>query len=146
MLTIVLQTRQHNGKDLIVDNLNCNSDNHIKELKAVVNQRRYSPHPSPYQNKLINKKNANISTGKGLSLDLKGADDDAMEDSVFTGVDPNTDKDPTTPCFERRKSAFRLTTLQFKKNLILLRASIILLFTAFCAIQNLKSCLFLRSI
>ena len=132
---------QHNGKDLTVNNLNCNSDNHIKELKAVVNQRRYSPHPSPYHNKLINKQTANISTGKGLSLDLKGADDDAMEDSVFTSVDPNTDKDPTTPCFEGRKSAFPLTTFQFKKNLILLCASFILLFSAFRAIQNLQSSL-----
>ena len=133
---------QSNGKDITLNNLNCNNDNHLKELKAAVSQRR-SPKLSPYQNTTASKLTPTKANNKSLILALKGAEDDLMEDAVFTGPDTNLEKvkGPETPCLEERRTGFPLTTFQFKKNLILLCASFILIFSAFRAIQNLQSSL-----
>ena len=135
---------QSNGKDAIVNNLNCDNDNHIEELKAAVAKRR-SPKLSPFHQSPYVKRNQRTPTkekNKNLILTIKDTDDDVTEDSVFVGPDkPDMSKGTMTPCSEDGKPMFPLTTFQFKKNLILLCASFILLFSAFRAIQNLQSSL-----
>ena len=132
----------------VVNNLNCDTDNHIQELKAAVSKRR-SPNRSPYHDiptVVNNQRTPTRERNKSFTLALKEPDytDDANEDSVFvTGPDKfDGCKGTVTPGSENVKfPSFPLTTFQFNKNLILLCTSFILLFSAFRAIQNLQSSL-----
>ena len=132
----------------VVNNINCDTDNHIQELKAAVSKRR-SPNRSPYHgipSVVNNQRTPNRERNKSFTLALKEPDftDDATEDSVFvTGPDKlDGCKGTLTPGSENGKlPTFPITTFQFNKNLILLCTSFILLFSAFRAIQNLQSSL-----
>ena len=136
------------GLEPVVNNIKCNTDNHIQELKAAVSKRR-SPKRSPYHESPLvanNQRTPNRERNKSFTLALKDPEfnDDVTEDSVFvSGPDkPDGSKGALTPCSENGKpSLFPLTTFQFNKNLILLCSSFILLFSAFRAIQNLQSSL-----
>lgn len=134
-----------NENDLTVNNITCETDNHIEELKVAVAKRR-SPNRSPYHQSpsaTYNQRTPTRERNKSLILALKEPDDDVTEDSVFVGPPDKADsnKGTLTPCSEHGRPLSVITTFQFKKNLILLCASFILLFSAFRAIQNLQSSL-----
>ncbi|KAL4219873.1 hypothetical protein ACF0H5_020284 [Mactra antiquata] len=111
------------------------NDNHIKELKEVVSRKRYSPnHESPGRG--LNQ-NSNRIRKTGMALPIK----DTEEDSVFTSELHDADYDVTTPTSGETPPITGFRRIRFKKNLVLLCVSFILIFNAFRAIQNLQSTL-----
>lgn len=118
---------------------NAVNDNHIKELKAVVAKKRYSPnHESP--GRALNQ-NSNRIRKTGMALPVKDIDEECNEDSVFTSELHDADYDAATPTSRDTPQFSGFRRIRFKKNLVLLCVSFILIFNAFRAIQNLQSSL-----
>ncbi|KAL3847529.1 hypothetical protein ACJMK2_018434 [Sinanodonta woodiana] len=127
-----------------------NLDNHIQELKSVVAKKRV---PSPrlptkmeqsdsyFTNSSIYLPSSN--NHSNMKLDLTTLDDDGKDDNVFNpntqSTFPGGDDVVRTPCSEDSVTGRALHIFTYKKNLILLCASFILMFSAFRAIQNLQS-------
>ena len=109
------------------------SENHIKELKEVVEKKRFSPKIAHVCD------NHSTPTDSYLSNDCKTVED-PYDDSVF--VSTNDGREVTTPSSVETPSfpsPFR--RIRLRKNFILLCASFILVFSAFRAVQNLQSSL-----
>lgn len=112
---------------------NALSENHIKELKEVVSLKRYSPNHEPTPSL------ANRQRKAGMSLPVNDKHEEYNEDSVFTSDFSEGARDVTTPTSTDSTPFRGFKKIRFKKNLVLLCVSFILIFNAFRAIQNLQS-------
>ena len=115
--------------------------NHIQELKHVVEKNRYSPK--------LDKRSDNHEPQPAdkihMDLPYKTMDDEYTDDSVFASdvqQNGNDGNEAMTPAsVENPTFSTPIRRITLKKNLILLCVSFLLLFNAFRAIQNLQSSL-----
>ncbi|KAK3576536.1 hypothetical protein CHS0354_018042 [Potamilus streckersoni] len=127
-----------------------NLDNHIQELKSVVAKKRV---PSPRLPTKMEQSDSSFinscsyppssNNHSNMKLAFTDLDEGGKDDNVFT---PSTQRTfqggedvVRTPCSEDSVTGRALHIFTYKKNLILLCASFILMFSAFRAIQNLQS-------
>lgn len=114
------------------------SEDHIQELKEVVEKKRYSPKLQ----KRSDNHSPNIENKVQIELPYKSYDDECTDDSVFATDAPDAGDEVITPgSGDETTLSSPLRKLTMKKNLILLCISFILIFNAFRAIQNLQSSL-----
>ena len=113
---------------------NLPSENHIQELKEVVALKRYSPN-----HELKHSPAPDRQRKSGMSLPVNDRHEAYNEDSVFTTEFTEGAHDVTTPTSVESTPFKGFKKIRFKKNLVLLCVSFILIFNAFRAIQNLQS-------
>jgi hypothetical protein len=123
-------SQRHNRKSLP----NALSENHIQELKEVVALKRYSPNHEPQHSPAPDRQRKS-----GMSLPVNDKHEEYNEDSVFTTEFTEGANDATTPTSVESTPFKGFKKIRFKKNLVLLCVSFILIFNAFRAIQNLQS-------
>ncbi|WAR27578.1 UN93L-like protein, partial [Mya arenaria] len=114
---------------------NALSNNHLKELKEVVEKKRYSPkHGQDLENHTLPN---NFMKGKS---EPNQNEEETYDDAVFTCQ--NEMPDVTTPSSgDTRSFPSPFRSIRIRKNFVLLCVSFILVFNAFRAIQNLQSSL-----
>ena len=120
------------------------SENHIQELKAAVSKKRFPPsnNSSPVSNhspanRRVRKKNI------AAAVTTNELDEYQEDSSVFVADQPEQEAETGTPCSDEPPPfpAGPFKRFRFKKNLLFLCLSFILIFSAFRAIQNLQSSL-----